>query len=305
MFNSIKAKILLFMSLIIIVLCSVLMFAAMSMSSGIIQEEVETSLLALAQEGAKQIEYFIEGHLNRLEAVAARVEEKDQWDEQLPVLLQEVESQGHLQAGLADTQGLIRLTNGEEHDIQDRHYFQEAIQGNRFVSDPIVHQNDETVALMYAVPVLDEFGNISGVLMAARRVDDLTNITDGLGMGEDGFSFMVNGEGATIAHIDRNRIIDQTNMITDAIGAEHPELRSLFREMIRGRSGVHYYSYADVRRLAGYTPIHGMDWSIAVGAVEEEALAGVRQLRNYFLIFGIIASLVGIGISFLFTKNVL
>ena len=82
------------------------------------------------------------------------------------------ENRNYIQLGIADTQGNVTELNGETNNIKERVYFQQALKGNKAVSEPIITTEDEIPVIAYAMPIFKD-GVVTKVLVATYRMDEL------------------------------------------------------------------------------------------------------------------------------------
>ncbi|MHC1750000.1 MAG: EAL domain-containing protein [Cellulosilyticaceae bacterium] len=107
------------------------------------------------------------------------------------------ENRNYIQLGIADTQGNVTELNGEKNNIKERLYFQQALKGNKAVSEPIITTEDEIPVIAYAVPIFKD-GVVIKVLVATYRMDEL---------GKKIQVNLFNNEGRTYIRDKNNRII--------------------------------------------------------------------------------------------------
>ncbi|HSV31817.1 MAG TPA: methyl-accepting chemotaxis protein, partial [Atribacteraceae bacterium] len=179
----------------------------------------------------------------------------------------------------------------------DMEFFIEARQGNTVITDPIISTVDNNLLIVYATPIRSE-GEIVGVLAGVRGGDDLIRVTDGLRFGTRG-SYIINQEGALIAHEDRELVMNQVNYIEEAkTKPEFESVAQLMTRMTAGERGIGTYVFQDAEHIVSFAPIGVNGWSIAVGAMEKEVLAGVNTLRNTILTLVAVVLAIGILIAY-------
>lgn len=173
--------------------------------------------------------------------------------------------------GLADINGY-----DEAHgvDISSEPFFQEAVLGKNYMSEPYIEGND--MYLMISAPVR-KGDQVKGVLYFQCDTYILNSIIEGLQIGEEGEAYILDKNGTTIAYVDQEAVIGQENVIREA--AENPEdeglqtVAAIESRMVAGEIGVErfYYAADDSNNIQSYAPIAGTDgWSIAVTIDEDE-----------------------------------
>lgn len=299
--KSIKAKLSLFFGGLLVLICLGLGTVSYIASTNALSSSIDESLSQLAKESAKVVHERVDSQLNTIEAIAESDSIKSDrltLDEKLDLLKKESERSGHLKMSIADINGNAKGTDGVSTSVADRDYFKEALAGNRTVSDPLISKVDSSVIVIYAVPIRGENG-VTGVLYVNRDGNELSALANDIKFGENGSAFMINNKGTTIAHKDKNLVINMDNDFENV--KKDPELKSLVeleQQMAEGKEGVGEYTYNGVTKYMGFAPVEETDWSLAITAPKSEAMAKVNGLAVkmtgvsiVFLVIGLIITL--------------
>ena len=180
-------------------------------------------------------------------------------------------------------------------DYSDREYVREAMQGNVFVSEPLISKITGELSIMVAAPLYAE-GNmeksIAGVVYFVPHETFLNDIVSAISLGENSRAYMINKSGDTIADITLETITVQ-NIEAEAAGdASLQELASIHARMRQGENGFGSYVSGGHKMFAAYAPVPDTDgWSIAVTAPQINYLESTRD--------AIIVNITVIGISIL------
>ncbi len=181
-------------------------------------------------------------------------------------------------------------------DYSDREYVQEAMQGNTYVSEPLISKITGELSIMVAAPLYSAEGNIAGVVYFVPHETFLNDIVSSIKIGENCRAYMINKNGDTIADITLETITTQ-NVENEA--ASDPSLKSraaLHEAMRRGENGFGRIKSSDGPRFLAYAPVGGTDgWSVAVASPEINYLADTyfgMFLNVLVIIVSIMASVV-------------
>lgn len=181
-------------------------------------------------------------------------------------------------------------------DYSDREYVQEAMQGNTYVSEPLISKITGELSIMVAAPLYSEEGDIAGVVYFVPHETFLNDIVSSIKIGENCRAYMINKNGDTIADITLETITTQ-NVENEV--ASDPSLRSradLHAAMRRGENGFGRIKSSDGPRFLAYAPVGGTDgWSVAVASPEINYLADTyfgMFLNVLVIIVSIMASVV-------------
>ncbi len=299
---NLSRKIALYVGLLTLVFSLAFSLTAIKLGSSAVEESANETLILLADEGKDLVEAAIHGNINVMEAIArdGQVRTMD-WATQKRALdnhFNVLQNEGYLAFGIVYPDGTTLYIDGSEANLGERDYVKKAFAGQTNVSDPIVSKVTNSVVLMYAAPIYDESGKIGGVLIARRPGDALTEITDSMGFGDNGFALILGADGTFYAQPNKEEIMEQVNIYTDL--TEKGKYMGLGQEMSalgQGTAGIVKYNVDGVTRMVGTAPMELTGWTFAVGALEDDVLARVDALRKIIIISGIVFVLLGIAVA--------
>lgn len=264
---------------------------------------VERSLVSFADQGAKTVDAFLDGHISELKSISANSIVSNSGlpvNQRLNELKKQLKKDNFLRLSLADMQGNSITTEGIRVNISDREYFQRAALGTPNISEPLVSRVDGTLVIVFAVPVIEN-DRITGVLYATYNADILSQMTDEIKLNDKGSSFILDRNGYTIAHDDRSLVYRRDNNFINI--RNQPELTRLVeleKKMIAGRSGSGVYVYNGITKYMGFCPIGDIGWSIAVTSPKNEVLG---LLNIVFLILLVSTVIVTMLVAILLTRS--
>lgn len=178
-------------------------------------------------------------------------------------------------------------------DYSDREYVRQAMQGNVYVSEPLISKITGELSIMVAAPLYEDgsrSGKIAGVVYFVPPETFLNDIVSSIQIGNNCRAYMINKSGDTIADITLDTITTQ-NIEREA--QSDPSLKSraaLHAAMRQGGNGFGSIKAEDGPRFLAYAPVGGTDgWSLAVAAPKSNYLADTY--------FGILISVLVIAVS--------
>ncbi|NCD24835.1 MAG: methyl-accepting chemotaxis protein [Deltaproteobacteria bacterium] len=134
----------------------------------------------------------------------------------------------------------------------------------------------------------------------------LSEITDSIKYGQKGYSYVIDTKGVLIAHGNRQFVLDQKNFFEEGkTNSEYARLSAMFGRMISGESGFDQYPFMGMDRFFGFAPIEGTGWSIAVGAMQDDVLAAIYQMRWMIALASLVFFAIGIVIALIISRMVL
>jgi len=305
--KSIKAKLIIFLGLIIGVICIGLGTSSFIESSKALTSNLGKTLPKIAEQAASNIQARIEGQLGTLEVIAARDDIKDvknTWEKKMPVLLEEVKRSGSIKMGIVDKNGDIKYTNGKVANIKERPYFQIALSGKSNVSDPLISKVDGSIVVVYAVPIKNN-DEVVGVLVSTRDGDKLSELTNQVKFGSTGNAFMIKKDGTVIAHSNKDLVMKMYNAVEESKKDNSlVALAGIEKKMGLAQTGIGQYIYGGINKYVGYAPVKGTEWSLAVVISKTEVLSELDSLKISIIVSSILFLLIGFGIAYLISNGI-
>lgn len=305
--KSLKAKIVVILGLLLLVVCLGLGLASYSSSSKALIEKVNETLPQLATQAAGIVENKIDGLLTSLEIIASNdiiMDQSISWEEKKAVPDREATRNEYLRIGIAGIDGKIYYNDGSTLGISNTDYFKKAIGGSRVVTSPIVSADGKSVELFYAVPI-KKASTILGVMVAVADGNSLSGITKSITFGKSGAAFMIDELDYNIAHQDESLVLNRNNTFENlksdpALGP----LAELHKRMIAGETGAGEYEFRGEIKYLGFAPVEGTGWSLAVAAPKPEVLAGLDDLKRNTLATSLLFLIVAIATGYIVAGSI-
>jgi methyl-accepting chemotaxis protein len=229
-----------------------------------------------------------------------------QWEEQQPVLESELKRLGYLGMGIITPDGIAHYPDGTTANLGDREYFQQAMKGETVFSNVIISRVTNSPVMMLASPIKDYSEKIEAVLIIRLDANWLSEVTDQIGYGNDGYSYIIDNKGILIAHKNREFVNKQRNFIEESkSNPSYTKLAQMMSRMIKGESGFDEYPFMGSERFFGYSPVEGTPWSLAVGAYKKNVFRHIETMRASLAVFSFIILLIGIIISVLISRSII
>ena len=177
--------------------------------------------------------------------------------------------------------GLDGISIFDGKDYSDREYVRQAMQGNVYVSEPLISKITGELSIMVAAPLYSE-GNygksIVGVVYFVPHETFLNDIVSAIQIGENSRAYIINKSGDTIADITLDTITVQNIEEEAQNDAGLQELAAIHARMRQGENGFGSYINGEDKMFAAYAPVPGTDgWSIAVTVPQINYLESTRD----------------------------
>ncbi|MFD0943785.1 methyl-accepting chemotaxis protein [Savagea faecisuis] len=303
--RTIGSKITFSVILLLLITAVTLGFFSYTNSSKALIDQVETRLEEKVESTVTYIEEHFEKSFIELKAVAMHENVRSaQMEEQLAYLTDFSESSDqYLTFGIVTANGESHYIDGSVADLSDRTYIQQALEGRHAMSDVIISRVTGEPVLMMATPIDTETGEKQALL---ARIDGyyLSNITDGITMGESGNTFLINEVGTVLAHKNRDFVKEQRNFLQEAEESGKESNQSiLVREMLANGNGMMDYTNDAGRQLVAYTRMEN-GWSAATIVSENEMLEPLDQLRNQVIVLSFVILVVAAIITYFISRSI-
>lgn len=284
-----------FVIIVLVISCS-LGYIGYYQAAQALKSTTNEQLVALAQKSSDIVKATLQGQLSILEVIADReviIDMNTAWEDKLEILEGEVKRSGHIRMGIVNLNGELICNDEKTANIKNRQYFNDLLAGNNYVSEPMISKVDGTYVLVFAVPIKDK-GRVVGALLAERDGNSLSTITNNIKYGETGHCFIINQEGVTIAHKNKQNVTSKENVIEKSNkDVNLISLAEIEKRMVTGKSDAGEYMYQGDKRYIGYAPVKGTNWSLGVTVARAEVLSGLNSLKMNIALVSLIFILLG------------
>ncbi|QTX32700.1 methyl-accepting chemotaxis protein [Aminithiophilus ramosus] len=189
---------------------------------------------------------------------------------------------------VANAKGEFWGSDGGKGDISDRDYFKAIMEGREghFISDALITRNTGKPAVVLAQAVKNYSNKTSGVFAGVIALESLAKVVGGVQVGEGGFGFIVDGNGLTLAHPNKDFIMDFN--LFRASDRGYRGFEEVASRVAAGETGHAVVTHPDGRELyTFFTPIpNSRGWSFGVIVPRAQVLGGVSAMtRTMALLF--------------------
>lgn len=297
-FKSIKTKMLVLLGTLIVIICASMGVTSYLLASRALEMNVNVMLPQMAGEAAKVVNSRVQEEFRALETIASMDEissYENTWEQKKVILDEMMKRDGYIRIGIADKAGKVVYTNGKTAYINDMQYYKSAINGKNTVSDPIADKTDNSLVVIFSVPIRYN-GNIIGTLNGVRDGNELSIMTNDITFGKTGKAYLVNSTGSIIAHGNKDLVMNATNFIEESKkDASLKSLADVIKQMSSGKSGSGRYTYLGIDKYCGFAPVEGTGWSICITGERREILSEL----NTIVISDFMSTLVYLAVGFI------
>jgi methyl-accepting chemotaxis protein len=280
--KSIKTKLLLSFSALIIIATMTLGIFSVTVSTKSLTTEVQNSVQLIAGEGAKLVDSRLQALTDTLHMIASQEEMQSMdWSKQLPTMKQQLPNTEFIDIAVIKPDGEATYTDESVSELGDRDYVMKALQGEANVSDVIISRVTGEPVIMVAVPIMKD-DKVVGALIGRRDGNTLSDITNDTGYGENGYGFLMNSKGVIIAHPEKELVLSQLNPMEQS--TEFPEYASFgeaSKMMVEQKNGFIEYQNSNGKQVfAGYSLVPKKDWIFVIAADAAEVLEPINSMTS-------------------------
>jgi methyl-accepting chemotaxis protein len=298
---NIKTRLSVLISIFVLLVSFTLGFLAIHISTRIVEQNTKEWMLNEAEIRTNLVIAHIQNYLTLLQELA----NLDQVRTMNPVLQKEALFRyiTDLQVddiAIIDMQGNAwHLKGGQSVNIAQRAYVQKALAGELAISDVIPATgsavNTGFPLLNYTVPIWVD-GRVAGAVLARTNAFALSDIIKTIKTRGIGYTYMINGNGQTIAHAVRQEMVTIMESPIET-AKRNPSFKSIadtVQIIINQKRGSMAYSFNGKDMLCSFTAVPGFDMFLILTSDQGSLMGDVILLRNLIMI--LIVFFIGIGI---------
>ena len=306
---SIRSRLIITFSLLILVTISVLGLTAITLVRRTMIENVHNQLIETAENTAKIINERATSYITTLMTIARHqaLREDIPYSEKTAFLKKELVFETEWDAfGICDRAGNAWVTDGSQLNVADRQYFQSALTGKPFITEPLMSRVTKSLFVFFSVPIYDDDKKIIGVLYARKDAEGLSDMISDITVGQTGFCYIIGLSGTTIGDLDIEAVRAQENSIEKAktntafagiAGFEQQALQSQ-------QANVGYFYWEDEDQIAAFGVIAYTGWRIILYAPVHEFLGIIDILQKYLYILAGSVLLISIIIVYFTARKI-
>lgn len=182
-------------------------------------------------------------------------------------------------------------------DISGRDYAQRAMKGEANIGSVVVSMVTGKIVSTAVSPIYASDGKaVSGIVMMAMEIDNLTDIVDRVRIGATGYAAIVQKNGVMIALPDKASIMKED--INKMAGME-----ALARMVAQGQSGLVEYSRNGIAKVGSVAAVPLTGWSVFSAIERADLLSPATALRDTIIAIALISLLLASAFLYLFSRS--
>lgn len=163
---------------------------------------------------------------------------------------------------------------------RDEPWFKDAAAGKAYLSDIAFDPDQRESFFRIATPLFNASGAVIGAVCATVGTNTILSLILKVSLGETGECYLVNREGAFLAHKEPNRILTENIAQSES-----------FKNILNaGKRRIIYIDYRGIEVLGASTRVGGTDWALVVEQDREEAFHDADRLKRYLLLVALLSA---------------
>ena len=293
---SIRFKLILIFGLLVALASTIQGFLAVRIARKAVTEKVETHLIDKAADTAEIIQGRVTALFQFLQGISRMpvfTDETISFAEKMEALQKEVAVNTVLhEAVITDAHGSMYTKTGSTISVKNSEWYQMALSGKNFMTEPQESLTDGRLILTFAVPIYNAEHTIIGTIAAGVLAEWLSQAISDIVVGQTGYCHIVSSNGLIIAHKNFDWVTKKFNGAEkgkqDAAYASYGQfIQSILNTE---KSAIGFYEYGGHQYIASYAKVAATGRIVIITAPYNEFMGTVNALR---------VSMIGIGVIIL------
>ena len=173
----------------------------------------------------------------------------------------------------------------------DRAYYKQIIdQGATFVvNNPTLAKATGTVSVMFVKAAFNKDREVVGMFVGVAGMDYLQNLIAGLKIGQDGHSFMLDGNGEVIAHYDSDLVMTTNYLKDENVSAD---VKSLAQSMLSSQRGQTEIKNGSEQLRVVYSKVAKTPWAMGITIPVRQIHKTADSLSRFLLVGNLILAVI-------------
>ncbi|AKA72300.1 methyl-accepting chemotaxis protein [Clostridium scatologenes] len=183
-------------------------------------------------------------------------------------------------------------------DLSDRNYVQDALKGNKNISQVITSKTTGKPVIVIAAP-LKLNDKVIGIVGATIKFEYISKYASQVKIGNNGYSYIVDKNGLIDYHPTNEKVLKE-NILND----NNDQLKALFNKAKSGQVAEGYYTYGGARKFVKFVPVS--NWFIAVTADYKEYMSPAAAIKKITILIAILSVIIAVFLAYRLTvRNII
>lgn len=300
--NSIRARLLITMFLLVAVSLAVMGGINYWKTQAILEQQIESAMGEMVGDKAADIAtWFLERQAEMKVIARSPVILSGNEEAIIAYLNEEIKKNPVYNNFLYfDVSGNALAANRARSNVGDRDYVKQIVSGGKssFVNDPYVARTTGKTVTTISAPIVRD-GRIVGGVGGSVELDVVVNMVKEIKIGTSGYGFMLQGDGLTIAHPDAKLVLKDNLMKDQAID---PALRQgMERAAVKREHTFTEYKYNNEAKYMVGEAVKGTGWALFIGVPVNEMNGALKELQRNSVLVTVFMLVLAAGVAWVFS----
>lgn len=299
--NSISFRVLLIVLPIVILTLTTLILCTYSLGEKALYSNSKDLLKQISSVAAQDISDVMSEKIKSIESLAHNpiiIDSETPLQNKLNILLEEKKFQQYSDMGIATPDGTLTLLDGKKVNIKSYDYFNVALSGHSYVSEPFQSNFSKDSLIAISSPIKD-MNKTVGVLVAFRYGDDISSLSKKISFLDTGKAFVVNSSSKIIGHSNADYVKGGSNIDQILKSTDGSSDYDLISQISQGKSGSAEVISDGKLQTLSYSLIPSTGWCVIVTVDKNDLLKSLVSLKSANIITGAV-SLILISLVLIF-----
>lgn len=198
----------------------------------------------------------------------------------------------------------IYRTDNKVLNLADRDYFQQAMQGETVISDPVISKGSGDAVIVVAAPIMNN-GNIIGVVTGVISTAQFSSLLQIGSEGLTGEAYLINWKGYFVTAPRYPDLLKDLGQFKERAEMEMQNHSQGARLALGGTPGIDQYSnYRNIQVVGAYRMITSTGWGLLYEQQTSEAFAAIDRIRIMIAVTTLVTALIIIMAAFYFAWQI-
>jgi signal transduction histidine kinase len=183
--------------------------------------------------------------------------------------------------------------SSELKQYSSKDFFTSALQGEKYFSP--VQFNEVKEPYIISTHPIRQFNEVIGVIAARINLRSIWELVDEIKIGKTGNVFVIGGGGQLIAHREKKKVLDRSEVI---------DLDILEQAASKQKQSFIFYNFENEKMLGTSTFLEDFKWVVVIQQPEDEAFELVARMRYQVFAFVGLIIIIAIVLSYLLEKRI-
>lgn len=177
---------------------------------------------------------------------------------------------------------------------QDEAWCRDSLAGKPYLSDIAFDPDQKESFFRISMPLGEPTGAVTGVVCATVGTNTILSLILRVSLGETGECYLVNREGAFLAHKEPKRILTENIAQSES-----------FKNILNaGKRQLTYIDYRGIEVLGASARVEGTDWALVVEQDRQEAFHDADRLKHYLFLVALLSAGGALALAWLLARYV-